>query len=191
MAALLGNVRGGSGGRGLTVVTGSHVAQHHDGEDREPHGQHGADRRGGLHGLDERVAGDVDHGIAEWAGELLGHRHGATQRVARGGRGFGRARRPGGARGRCRGRSAIPILPRIERPSAPPSSEAVSEMPDAAPARSGGADPTISSVVSENTGARPSEMMIEPMTTAGSPFGTVDLGEHARARAPRARVRHR
>ena len=37
-------------------------------------------------------------------------------------------------------------------PSAPPSSEPVSEIPDAAPARSGGAEPTISSVVAMKTG---------------------------------------
>ena len=54
---------------------------------------------------------------------------------------------------RC-GRSAMPMLPRIEIPSAPPSSAPVSEMPDAAPARSGGADPTMSSVVSAEDRAR-------------------------------------
>ena len=53
------------------------------------------------------------------------------------------------------------MLPRIEIPSAPPSSAPVSEIPDAAPARSGGADPTMSSVVSPKTGARPSEMTTE------------------------------
>jgi hypothetical protein len=40
-------------------------------------------------------------------------------------------------------------------------------MPDAAPARSGGADPTISSVVAMKTGERPSEMMIEAPTMIG------------------------
>ena len=43
-------------------------------------------------------------------------------------------------------------------PSAPPSSAAVSEIPDAAPAFSAGAEPTTSSVVSPNTGPMPSEI---------------------------------
>ena len=42
-------------------------------------------------------------------------------------------------------------------PSAPPSSELVSEIADAAPARSGGAAPTIRSVARVTTGARPNE----------------------------------
>ena len=54
-------------------------------------------------------------------------------------------------------------------PSAPPSSAAVSLIPDAAPARSGGADPTIISVVRPNTGANPSEMTTDAVTTIGRP----------------------
>src|SRR6266849_2708301 len=52
---------------------------------------------------------------------------------------------------------AVPALPRIAMPSAPPSSEPVSEIADAAPARSGGALPTIRSVARVNTGASPRE----------------------------------
>ncbi len=61
------------------------------------------------------------------------------------------------------------MLPRIEMPSAPPSSDAVSEIPDAAPARSGGAVPTMSSVVSVNTGASASEMRTDAATTTARP----------------------
>ena len=53
-------------------------------------------------------------------------------------------------------------------PSAPPSSAPVSEMPDAAPASSGGADPTIRSVVAVNTGASPSEMITDAPTSVRS-----------------------
>ena len=54
-------------------------------------------------------------------------------------------------------------------PSAPPNSAPVSEIPDAAPARSGGAEPTMSSVVSPKTGARPSEITTEARTTTARP----------------------
>ena len=57
-------------------------------------------------------------------------------------------------------------------PSAPPSSAPVSEIPEAAPARSGGAEQTIRSVVAVNTGASPSEMTSEaPARTARSASG--------------------
>ncbi len=46
-------------------------------------------------------------------------------------------------------------------PSAPPSSLPVSEMPEAAPARSDGAEDTIRSVVAVNTGPSPSETTVE------------------------------
>ena len=86
-------------------------------------------------------------------------------------------------------------------PSAPPSSELVSEMPDAAPARSGGALPIARSAASVNSGARPSERT----TSAGheqrpAPLGGPDLreqrdagerddepAEHQRRRAASAR----
>jgi hypothetical protein len=45
----------------------------------------------------------------------------------------------------------------IATPNAPPSSELVSDRADAAPARSGGAVPTIRSVASVNVGAIPNE----------------------------------
>ena len=62
-----------------------------------------------------------------------------------------------------------PMLPSTEMPSAPPSSKAVSDTPDAAPARSGGADPTTSSVVSPKTGAKPNEMTTDDTTMRASP----------------------
>ena len=57
------------------------------------------------------------------------------------------------------------MLPRIDSPSAPPSSKNVSDIPDAAPARSGGAALTIISVVSDNTGASPSEIRTDAVTS--------------------------
>src|ERR1700722_12806306 len=54
-------------------------------------------------------------------------------------------------------------------PRAPPSSELVSAMPEAAPARSGGALPTISAVDSVGTGASPSENATEPRAIPASP----------------------
>lgn len=58
---------------------------------------------------------------------------------------------------------AVPMLPRIAMLSAPPSSAVVSEIADAAPARSGGADPTTRLVASVKTGARPREEMASPV----------------------------
>jgi hypothetical protein len=54
-------------------------------------------------------------------------------------------------------------------PSAPPSSPLVSDIPVAAPACSGGALPTMSSVASVITGARPSEITIEAMMISTMP----------------------
>src|SRR3990172_865146 len=54
-------------------------------------------------------------------------------------------------------------------PSAPPSSAPVSEIPEAAPARSGGALPTISSVVKLNTGESASEMTTDADTMEARP----------------------
>ena len=58
------------------------------------------------------------------------------------------------------------MLPKIAMPRAPPSSDPVSEIPEAAPACSRGADPTISSVVAVNTGANPSETITEAVITS-------------------------
>ena len=55
-------------------------------------------------------------------------------------------------------------------PSAPPSSELVSEIAAAAPARSGGAEPTIRSVPSVITGARPREKIVVPTTMPVRPL---------------------
>jgi hypothetical protein len=65
--------------------------------------------------------------------------------------------------------TAVPMLPRIAMPSAPPSSELVSDTAAAAPPRSGGAVPTVMSVASVNTGARPSENKADPVTSMASP----------------------
>jgi hypothetical protein len=62
-------------------------------------------------------------------------------------------------------------------PRAPPNSAPVSLMPDAAPARAGGAAPTMSSVVSPKTGARPSEMTTEASTIVASPSTARNLAE--------------
>ena len=64
-------------------------------------------------------------------------------------------------------------------PRAPPSSAPVSEMPEAAPACSGGAEPTISSVVSPNTGAMPREIDHRPGDQGGQPAVDADLGQQA------------
>src|SRR4029453_14744851 len=78
------------------------------------------------------------------------------------------------------------MLPRIAMPSAPPSSAPVSEIPEAAPARSGGAEETIRSVVAVNTGASPSEMASEaPARTARAGPG----GPPTRGGPPRANPR--
>src|SRR5688500_11871780 len=66
-----------------------------------------------------------------------------------------------------------PMLPRTDRPRAPPSSAAVSDMPVAAPARSGGAEPTMSSVVRPNSGASPSEITTDEATTSQASPGPV------------------
>ncbi len=57
----------------------------------------------------------------------------------------------------------VPMLPKIAMPRAPPSSAVVSEIADAAPARSGGVDPTTRSVVNVNTGASPKDEMTNPV----------------------------
>src|SRR4051794_9340143 len=75
---------------------------------------------------------------------------------------------------------AAPTLPRIAMPSAPPSSELVSEIAAAAPAASGGAAPTIRSVPSVTTGASPSENRIDPGTNRAGRAG--DGGERRGAR---------
>ena len=63
----------------------------------------------------------------------------------------------------------MPRLPNTAIPSAPPSSAAVSEMPEATPARSGGALPTISSVVRVMTGAMAREFRTEDTIRMASP----------------------
>jgi hypothetical protein len=65
--------------------------------------------------------------------------------------------------------TATPTLPSTAIPSAPTNSALVSEMPEAAPARSGGALPMIRSVPSVKTGASPSDMTIEAVTRMGRP----------------------
>src|SRR5687768_16458502 len=60
------------------------------------------------------------------------------------------------------------MLPSTAMPSAPPSSEQVSDSADAAPEREGGADPTISSVAMPATGESPSAKTVEPATITPS-----------------------
>ena len=64
-------------------------------------------------------------------------------------------------------------------PRAPPSSAPVSEMPEAAPACSGGADPTISSVVSPNTGRHAQGDDHRPGDQGSQPAVDADLGQQA------------
>src|SRR5829696_4715546 len=64
---------------------------------------------------------------------------------------------------------AVPMLPRIAMPRAPPNSAPVSEIPEAAPARSGGALPTMTSVARVPTGATPSVRTTEAITRTESP----------------------
>ena len=73
------------------------------------------------------------------------------------------------------------MLPKMAMPSAPPNSALVSEIAEAAPARSGGADPTIRSVVSVNTGAMPSEKIVVPRANVRSSVDRVDAGEEREA----------
>jgi hypothetical protein len=73
-------------------------------------------------------------------------------------------------------------------PTAPPTSAPVSEIAEAAPARSCGADPTISSVVTENSGARARETTTETAISTAKPEVTVTSSRPERARA--ATTRH-
>ena len=58
------------------------------------------------------------------------------------------------------------MLPNTAMPKAPPNSAPVSEIPEAAPARSGGALPTMTSVARVPTGATPSVRTTEAISTA-------------------------
>ncbi len=60
------------------------------------------------------------------------------------------------------------MLPSTAIPSAPPNSAPVSEIAEAAPAFSGGAEPTIRSVATAATGDSPSEKTTDPATSAAS-----------------------
>ena len=66
-------------------------------------------------------------------------------------------------------------------PSAPPNSEPVSEIAAATPARSGGALPTMRSVASVNTGARPEEVHDEPGHEDRERGRAADLRQRAEA----------
>jgi hypothetical protein len=70
-----------------------------------------------------------------------------------------------------------------EGAAAPPSSASVSEMPEAAPARSGGAEPTISSVFNLNTGARPSEITTQDVTSRTRPSEAPTRSHEAHGRS--------
>ena len=74
-------------------------------------------------------------------------------------------------------------------PSAPPNSAPVSEIPDAAPARSGGAAPMIRSFVSVKTGESPSEKITEAATRSRTLELSRPEGEHSEADGRRASPR--
>ena len=65
------------------------------------------------------------------------------------------------------------MLPRIASPSAPPSSELVSEVAAAPPARSGGAAPTARSATSVMTNASPIAPIVGPMNSGVSESSVV------------------
>src|SRR5215208_3751336 len=65
--------------------------------------------------------------------------------------------------------TAVPMLPKTAIPKAPPNSALVSEIPEAAPAFSGGALPTMMWVARVPTGARPKVRTTEPITRTASP----------------------
>src|SRR6478752_6235398 len=65
------------------------------------------------------------------------------------------------------------MLPSTATPSARPSSAAVSEIADAAPARSGGADDTIKSVVSVIVTEIPAKMTAIAVATVAAPGATL------------------
>ena len=183
-------VRDGRGLRGLRVRlrlrSSSHPAQGRRGADRRQHGAHRGDHGDQINRVDEGVcaaARPQRPGRRQQLRNRRPRRRACPGRI----RGARPGRRRAARRPRRAGRSPMPMLPRIAMPSAPPSSAPVSEMPDAAPARSGGADPTISSVVRVNTGARPSEMMTDAdhdEREAGVSAST--RVEHRRGRPPRA-----
>src|SRR6266545_3874095 len=148
----------------LVRRSGCPVAQRHHGQDGEPDGDQRGDRRGEVHPLNERLAGGLEDGRSEPVGQLPGDGHGAAERVAR-------DRRRGG---RHLGREAVRQLAPVDRhadAAQEGDAEGAAELgaglrdPRGGP---GGADPTISSVVRPNTGARPSEISTEPATRGAS-----------------------
>ena len=76
-------------------------------------------------------------------------------------------------------------------PSAPPNSELVSEIAEAAPARSCGASPTIKSVASVKTGEMPSETIVVAGTTIARPGASAGLREERKPDRGRAESRRR
>src|SRR5262245_31700234 len=65
------------------------------------------------------------------------------------------------------------MLPKMAMPSAPPNSVLVSDNPEAAPARCGGADPSTIPTTRLVTGANPSPNTADPATTTASPSEAV------------------
>src|SRR5262249_17071819 len=63
------------------------------------------------------------------------------------------------------------MLPSVAMPIAPPSSELVSERADAAPARSGGAEPMVMSAVGVKVGDIATEALAEPPASTASEEG--------------------
>src|SRR5215218_5508611 len=65
--------------------------------------------------------------------------------------------------------TAVPMLPKTAIPKAPPNSALVSEIPEAAPAFSGGALPTMMWVARVPTGAMRREKVTDPATSIADP----------------------
>jgi hypothetical protein len=148
----------------LLVGLGLGACGHRPEQDRGRHGDadrdHGAEPSGQLQAEDERLAGRVQQRRAAPARQLRGDADRAAEGVARG----------GGGLARDRGRQGIGQLATVDGDADAAQdrdAERAAELgaglrdPRGRPARSGGAELTIRSVVAVNTGASPSETTSE------------------------------
>lgn len=106
-----------------------------------------------MQSLNERIASRIEQRRAELIGQLPGYDNGGAKSIPCGLRRLKRDTRRYG----ISDRAAIDGYPDA------------AEDRDAAPARSGGADPTIRSIVKVNNGARPSAQATDPATKNASP----------------------
>ena len=145
----------------------SRLSQRHCRHDGRGDRDRRTDDHGQLERIGERAREPRRQRGAAWAGQLLRHRQGAAEGVAR-----RLAPRRVARRARVRHAAAIDGgADAAEDGDAERAAELGAGLGNAgaAPARSGGAVPTIRSVARVNTGARPSENMTKPVTRAASP----------------------